>query len=256
MRGNRRVGLVLVDPGGRRILGFRLLAVHRIDERRRPGECHEVGSIVGRAQKAVGAVAVVVVEHRCRRAGRCHLEAGRSVVVNEVGIAEQQRRANVEQRVAIGIVGLLIADKPVLTLVVEGVGRLQRDVDGAVVALGDEIEAVVEKLAEERHPTIERRRQADIRRTVQNRERAVSRDFETGVGHRRVERVDGGVPDTVGRSAGCCGCGIAGGEGGEISSSFRGDRRGENDCGTDRRGIDGADEEVSRDRLRGGGNGV
>src|SRR5262249_24432274 len=50
----------------------------------------------------------------------------------------------------------------------ERVVRLQRDPDGAVVALGDEVEAVVEELAEERHPGVERRRQTRIRGNVGN----------------------------------------------------------------------------------------
>ena len=48
----------------------------------------------------------------------------------------------------------------------ERIVRLQRDEDRAAAALGDQVEAVVEELAEERHPGVERRRQARVRGVV------------------------------------------------------------------------------------------
>ena len=51
-----------------------------------------------------------------------------------------------------------------------GSSGLQRDEDRAVAALGDEVEAVVEELAEEREPGVERRRQARVRRHVREEE--------------------------------------------------------------------------------------
>ena len=50
--------------------------------------------------------------------------------------------------------------------VIQRIVGLQRHVHGAVAALGDEIEAMVEELAEERHPGIEAGRQADVGRLV------------------------------------------------------------------------------------------
>ena len=49
---------------------------------------------------------------------------------------------------------------------IERIVRLQRDEDGAAAALVDEIEAVIEELAEQREPGVERGRQAFVRRDV------------------------------------------------------------------------------------------
>src|SRR6185437_6805146 len=49
---------------------------------------------------------------------------------------------------------------------VQWIVRLQRNEDRSIAALGDKIEAVVEELAEERHPAVELWRQADVRRLV------------------------------------------------------------------------------------------
>ena len=49
---------------------------------------------------------------------------------------------------------------------VERIVRQQRNEHGAVAALGDEVEAVVEELAEQCEPGVERRRQALVRRDV------------------------------------------------------------------------------------------
>ena len=48
---------------------------------------------------------------------------------------------------------------------------VQRDVDRAVAALVDEVEAVIEELAKERHPGIERGRKAFVRCDVRDRDR-------------------------------------------------------------------------------------
>ena len=48
--------------------------------------------------------------------------------------------------------------------------RLQRDENDLGAVLGDEVKAVIEELAEECHPRIERRRQADIRCRVRDEE--------------------------------------------------------------------------------------
>ena len=47
-----------------------------------------------------------------------------------------------------------------------GSSGLQRDEDRAAAALGDEVEAVVEELAEEGHPGVERSRQAGVGRQL------------------------------------------------------------------------------------------
>ena len=49
---------------------------------------------------------------------------------------------------------------------VQRIVRLQRDEHGAAAALVDEIETVIEELAEQREPRVERGRQADVRRDV------------------------------------------------------------------------------------------
>src|SRR5262245_9590147 len=48
--------------------------------------------------------------------------------------------------------------------------RLQRNKDEVVTTLGDEIEAVIEELAEECEPGVERRREAHIRRLIREEE--------------------------------------------------------------------------------------
>ena len=61
---------------------------------------------------------------------------------------------------------------------VQRVIGLQRDINRAVAALGDQVQSVVEELAEQGHPAVERRRQADVRRQVCDGDAAVGRDFE------------------------------------------------------------------------------
>ena len=51
---------------------------------------------------------------------------------------------------------------------IQRVVGLERNEDGAAAALGHEIEAVIEELAEERHPCVERRGQAEVRLDVRN----------------------------------------------------------------------------------------
>ncbi len=50
---------------------------------------------------------------------------------------------------------------------VERIIRLQRNEHRAAAALGDEVEAVIEELAEQREPRVERRRQALVGRRVE-----------------------------------------------------------------------------------------
>ena len=54
--------------------------------------------------------------------------------------------------------------------------RLQRDEHRAAAALGDQIEAVIEELAEEREPGVEAGRQALVRRRVRDGQRHAGRD--------------------------------------------------------------------------------
>ena len=62
----------------------------------------------------------------------------------------------------------------------------ERDVDGAVPALGDQIETVVEELAEEGHPGIERLRQPLVGRDVEDIDGAVG-DGDAGLLQQRIE---------------------------------------------------------------------
>src|SRR5262249_55427921 len=64
---------------------------------------------------------------------------------------------------------------------IERVVRLQRDEYGTAAALLDEIEAVVEELAEQRHPGVERRGKACVRRNVVNEEVFVVADGGIGI---------------------------------------------------------------------------
>ena len=54
----------------------------------------------------------------------------------------------------------------VAALDIERIVRLQRNEHGAAAALVDEVEAVIEELAEQREPRVERRREAFVRRDV------------------------------------------------------------------------------------------
>ena len=70
----------------------------------------------------------------------------------------------------------------------QGIVGLQRNIDRAVAALGDEIEAVIEELPEQCHPAAVRRRQADIGRLVGD-------DGKVGVGDLDVHA---GIDDRAG----------------------------------------------------------
>jgi hypothetical protein len=75
---------------------------------------------------------------------------------------------------------------------------LQRDVDRAVAALGDEVEAMVEELAEERHPRVERRGQARIRSHVVEQEHvAVVAGAEDAVNARALDDPDAALQHVV-----------------------------------------------------------
>ena len=73
---------------------------------------------------------------------------------------------------------------------VQRIVRLQRNEHGAAAALVDEIQTVVEELAEQREPGIERRRQADVRGDVG--------DLDVVAVHRDAERLEGRIADHAG----------------------------------------------------------
>ena len=73
---------------------------------------------------------------------------------------------------------------------VQRIVRLQRDEHRAAAALVDEIETVIEELAEQREPGIERGRQADVRRDVG--------DLDVVAVHREAERLEGRIADHAG----------------------------------------------------------
>ena len=81
---------------------------------------------------------------------------------------------------------------------VERIVRLQRNVDRAVAALADEVEAVVEELAEQRHPAVERRRQALVGRDVTDEQRR----FQDVAGRAFLERDTKAVKDRAQTIAG------------------------------------------------------
>jgi hypothetical protein len=113
--------------------GMRRVGLVLIDERRR--RVLLLVDVVGGAEDAVGTGP--------HRGARLHHEAERRRQI--VGRAEHTVGSGDER-----IVGL------------------ERNEDRAVAALGDEVEAVIEELAEEREPGIERRREARVRRHVRN----------------------------------------------------------------------------------------
>ncbi len=71
----------------------------------------------------------------------------------------------------------------------------QRDIDLAVARLGNKVKPVVEELAEEGHPSVEGRRQADIGRQVGDLQPAIRADFHAvaacDFGQRGLRRFDG-----------------------------------------------------------------
>ena len=81
---------------------------------------------------------------------------------------------------------------------------LQRHEDGAVAAVGDLVEAVVEELAEDREQRVERRRQADVGRDVRDEERLVRRH---AAGRDVTGGVAGSASSCTARRPGCPACG-------------------------------------------------
>ena len=141
VRGMRRVGLVLIDEGRRRVAAF-------------------VRGVVRGAHDAVGAGAG-------QRGGACdgHEAQARGQIVGRAGdaVGAQNQR----------VVGL------------------ERHEDGAVVALGDEVEAVIEELAEEGHPGVEGGGDAVIGRDVRDRRHVDVVDLDhVGRGRRQRDVVD------------------------------------------------------------------
>ena len=143
----------------------------------------QCGSRIWGADGVVGHTRVFAQEHLVRGVRGVGLvlvdERGRgvAVVVNVVGSADDAvqarlvgsagqhhevgRAANDEQRVV----------------------RLQGDEHGAAAALVDQVQAVVEELAEECHPAVERGRQANVGRQVGNHERRTRRHARAGDVH-------------------------------------------------------------------------
>ena len=104
---------------------------------------------------------------------RCVLGLGRQTCQRIDGWRAARQRHEVGAVVggaedAVGAKTIVSADDAVLALVVKLIIALQRNIDRAVAALGDQVEAVIEELAEECHPTVEARRQADVGRLVLN----------------------------------------------------------------------------------------
>ena len=98
----------------------------------------------------------------CRAVGLVLVDPGRRQVLRAgavVSRAENPVRSSID-----GDAGQ--RDVVLAALHVERIVRRQRHIDGAVAALGDEVEAVVEELAEDRHPAVEGRGQAVVGRDV------------------------------------------------------------------------------------------
>ena len=99
-----------------------------------------------------------------RRIGLVLIDEGRGCVgvfVNVVGRAEDAVRA--------GLIGGAAQDEEVRCAgrrIEERIVRLQRNEDRTRPALGDEVEAVIEELAEEREPRVEGCRETFVRRDV------------------------------------------------------------------------------------------
>ena len=76
---------------------------------------------------------------------------------------------------------------------IERIVRLQGDVDRAVARLGNQVQPVVEELAEQGHPAVERWRKPDVGRQVLDRDAAVGRDVKTQT-HGQRETIFRGGP--------------------------------------------------------------
>ena len=105
----------------------------------------------------------------------------------------------------------------VRALNIQRVIRLQRDIHGAAAALVDQIQAMVEELAEQAHPGVERRAQAFVRRHVGHLHAAVVHDDAHIVQQRIQRRRGGGDRSVVGRGLG---------QNGLVRSSVAGQLRG------------------------------
>ena len=93
------------------------------------------------------------------------------------------------------------------TFDVKRIIRLQRNIDGAAAALADEVETVVEELAEQRHPRVVGRRKTFIRRDV-GQAQVVAVHFDGVCGQQRVQcglRCHGCGFGRGGRSGHCVG---------------------------------------------------
>ncbi len=160
-----------------------------------PSRGSAVEHLAGRMQVAVGAGDVLAQEHLVRGMRRIGL-----ALVDErrdgVGAAVDNVVRRAQQVIRAGLTGgsrqhhegehwrELRQPLPAIAVRAERpqrVVRRQRNEHRAAAALGDEIEAVVEELAEERHPGVERRRQAGVRRHVRNEQAAIRRDVSRRV---------------------------------------------------------------------------
>ena len=127
---------------------------------------HLVGGVRG--------IGLVLVDERSRGVDRAHV-VGRAD--NAVG-ARRNGRAGQHHEVR-------RAARHVQRIV-----RLKRNEHGAAAALVDEIQTVIEELAEQREPGIERGRQADVRGDVG--------DLDVVAVHREAERLEGRIADRAG----------------------------------------------------------
>ena len=126
----------------RRMRSVRLVL---IDERRRL-----IGVIVDVVRRIEGRLVVVRDHARARH--------GHEVRERIVERAQDHVRAEV-----VGGPGDVVR-----TALIERIVEVEQDADGAVAALVDEIEAVIEELAEHREPGVERRGEAAVRRNVRD----------------------------------------------------------------------------------------
>ena len=93
--------------------------------------------------------------------------------IRRIGLVLVDERRDLVDRLAVGIQRRARQrhEVRVATRHIQRIIRLQRHVDRAEPALADEIEAVVEELAEDRHPAVEWRRQTRVRRDVRDEQR-------------------------------------------------------------------------------------
>ena len=182
--------------------------------------------------RRVGGVGLVLVDERRGRVDGSHVVRGSHDAVGAGGNSCARQHHEVGR--ARGIVQRVV--------------RLQRNEHGAAAALADEIEAVIEELAEQREPGIERCRQAFVRRDVRDHYvRAV--ELDARLLEQRVERFT-----RLGKS--CLGSGAGLFSGHRCSSEIGVVGIGRRRRGRGRRSHFGGGERIEQrlDRLEGGGD--